>query len=85
VATPLTIPVRGLWFSQDRSPSFVPDEIIVKYRDSVTEPVERLLDRGRSFRSATSDASDRLDNLHAKFGARSARRAPSLRRRRSRR
>src|SRR3989449_1172509 len=63
----------GLWISQDRSPSFVPDEIIVKYRDSVTEPVERLLDRGQSFRSATSDASDSLDGLRTKFGVRSAR------------
>src|SRR5882762_9240637 len=66
-------PAAGLWVSQDRSPSFVPDQIIVKYRDSVTEPVERLLDRGRPFRSATTDASDSLDSLHAKFGVRSAR------------
>ena len=66
-------PAPGLWLSQDRSPSFVPDEIIVKYRDSVTVPVERLLDPGRSFRSATTDASDSLDSLHARFGVRSAR------------
>ena len=66
-------PAAGLWISQDRSPSIVPDEIIVKYRDTVTEPVERLLDRGQSFRSATTDASDSLDALRTKFGVRSAR------------
>ena len=66
-------PAAGLWVAQNRLPSFIPNEIIVKYRDSVTVPVERLLDGGRSFRSATTDASDSLDSLHAKFGVRSAR------------
>src|SRR5258706_10025545 len=63
----------GVWIARGASPSVVPDQIIVKYRDSVTEPVEGMLDRGRPFRSATTDSSDSLDRLHAKFGARSAR------------
>ena len=63
----------GVWVPQGPSPSFVPDQIIVKYRDSVTEPVERLVDRGRPFRSATTDSSDSLDRLHGKYGARAAR------------
>lgn len=53
--------------------SYAPGQMIVKYRDTVTQPVNRLIERGQSFQSATTDRSDSLDKLHKKYGVRSAR------------
>jgi len=67
------VPDVGVSTSGVRPAQQVSAQLIVKYRDSVVEPVDRLLARGASFRSATTDTSDSLDRLNAKFGVRSAR------------
>ena len=52
--------------------AFVPGQLIVEYKDSVTECVHHLVASRKPFRQATSDASGSLDELHAKHGVRSA-------------
>ncbi len=54
-------------------PRYVPGQLIVKYKDSVTECVHCLLKSGRRFRDATTDRSDSLDRLHAKYHVRETR------------
>jgi len=53
--------------------AYVKGQIIVKYKDSVTECVHCLLNSKKAFKQATTDASDSLDRLHAKFNVKAAR------------
>jgi subtilisin family serine protease len=63
----------GVWVSSGAGHASVPGELIVKYRETVLQPVDRLLARGMSFRDATRDGGAALDALHARFGVRGAR------------
>lgn len=52
--------------------TYAKGQLIVKYKDSVTECVHCLLAAGRPFQQATTDHSDSLDKLHAKYQVQSA-------------
>src|SRR3989338_8078208 len=61
--------------AQDKPPKerFVQGRLIVKYKESVTESVHDLLKSKKAFTLATTDASNSLDALHAKYNVKSAR------------
>ncbi|MDP3703313.1 MAG: S8 family serine peptidase, partial [Candidatus Omnitrophota bacterium] len=50
----------------------VPGQLIVKYKDSVTESVASLVKHKKAFKLATTDSSDSLDKLHAKYQVKAA-------------
>ena len=58
--------------SRQPKPRYVQGQLIVKYKDSVTECVHCLLKSHKPFKAATTDASDSLDKLHAKYRVRAA-------------
>src|SRR3989338_3646831 len=51
---------------------YAPGQLIVKYRDSVTESVASLVTHKKAFKLATTDASNSLDRLHAKYQVKAA-------------
>ncbi len=53
-------------------PSYAKGQLIVKYKDSVTQCVHCLLKSKRAVILATTDRSDSLDQLHAKYQVRAA-------------
>ncbi len=58
--------------SPDEGPARVPGRLIVKYKGNVTECAGCLINERKSFRTATTDRSDSLDTLHAKYHVKSA-------------
>ncbi len=55
-----------------QKPAFAPGQLVVKYRASVTECVHCLLKTHTAFQQATTDASNSLDALNAKYKVKSA-------------
>ena len=55
------------------APAGVPGQVIVKYTGSVTACVHCVLQQRKSFRAATTDASDSLDRLDSRYHVRGAR------------
>ncbi len=71
-----TTPPRSAQSAQQLAtpqPSYAKGQLIVKYKDSVTECVHCLLKSKRAAQLATSDHSDSLDRLHVKYQVRAAR------------
>jgi len=58
---------NNLLVKSDVPRGHVKGQLIVKYKDSVTEGVDGLLAGQKTFRSATVDRSDSLDRLHTKY------------------
>lgn len=51
-----------------RAPLFAPDRIIIKLKDTVTEPADVLFDSGRPFAHAAASKGGELDELNGKYG-----------------
>ena len=62
----------GIW-STDESLSAVPGQFVIKYKNSVREPVEALLASGRDLASAIDGGDDSLDRLHRRHDLLAAR------------
>jgi hypothetical protein len=58
---------------QRKLPEIVPDQVLVRFKDSVTVSAEALFRRGLSFRDGTADRSSSLDLLFRELGVREVR------------
>jgi subtilisin family serine protease len=70
------VPAQSLMVQADgakhKSLNYVPGQIIVKYKDSVTLSVREAVKNRLKFKDITLDHSDSLDKLHEKFSVRKA-------------
>jgi subtilisin family serine protease len=54
-----------------KAPLYAPDRIIVKLRDSITEPADVVFDSGKSFAHTARNNGGELDELNRKYGVKS--------------
>ncbi|MGE5463043.1 MAG: S8 family serine peptidase [Syntrophothermus sp.] len=64
--------VPGVWTTKEGETRYAPGRLIVKYRDSVTASVARIVNEKKHFKDHTTDRSESLDRLHADQRVRTA-------------